>query len=69
MSILEAMATGTPVISTPVGGIPDAVRDGYNGFLVPINSPKVLATKIERLLADEKLWVRLSQNAFDTIKE
>jgi len=68
MSILEAMAASTPVISTPVGGIPDAVRDGYNGFLVPVNSPKALATKIERLLADEKLWVRLSKNAFDTIK-
>ena len=68
MSILEAMATGTPVISTPVGGIPDAVRDGYNGFLVPVNSPKALATKIERLLADKKLWLCLSKNAFDTIK-
>lgn len=68
MGILEAMAASTPVISTPVGGIPDAVRDGYNGFLVPVNSPKALATKIERLLADEKLWVRLSKNAFDVIK-
>ena len=68
MSILEAMATGTPVISTPVGGIPYAVKDGYNGFLVPVNSPKALAAKIERLLVNEKLWAHLAQNAFKTIK-
>ena len=69
MSILEAMATGTPIVSTPVGGIPDAVENGYNGFLVPANSPKMLASRIQQLLTNEKLWVRFSQNAFETVNQ
>jgi glycosyltransferase involved in cell wall biosynthesis len=69
MSILEALATGTPVITTPVGGIPDAVRDGYNGFLVPTNSPQQIADRIEKVLNDKNLWNRLSENALLTIKD
>lgn len=67
MSILEAMATGTPVISTPVGGIPDVVKNGYNGFLVPTNSPQKIADKIHEILNDGALWSRLSENAISTI--
>ena len=69
MSILEALATGIPVITTHVGGIPDAVRDGYNGFLVPTNSPQQIADRIEKVLNDKNLWNRLSKNALLTIKD
>ncbi len=62
------MATGTPVISTPIGGIPDVVVNGQNGFLVPVNSPQDIADKIELILNDRKLWEKLSQNALRTIK-
>ena len=69
MSILEAMATGTPVISTPVGGIPDAVENGYNGFLVPTNSPQQIANRINMVLNDKNLWNKLSENALATIEQ
>ena len=44
--VTEAMASGKPVIGTNVGGIPDQIIDGYNGFLVPPRNPKSIAEKI-----------------------
>lgn len=69
MSILEAMSHGLPVIATPVGGIPDVVKDGYNGFLVPVKSPDRLAEKLNTLFDDRDLWDRLSLNAYTTVKK
>ncbi|HXG41033.1 MAG TPA: glycosyltransferase [Candidatus Limnocylindrales bacterium] len=57
--ILEAMAAGVPVVSTPVSGIPEVVRDGGTGLLVPERDPTALADAIERLLDDEALADRL----------
>lgn len=53
--LLEAMACGTPVIGTKVGGVPYAIRDGVGDFLVEQKNPKQLAEKIIMLLEDEKL--------------
>lgn len=55
MSVLEAMAHGMPVVSTPVGGIPEAVRDGVEGFLVAPGDVVALSDRLERLLADPGL--------------
>jgi len=44
--VTEAMASGKPVIGTNVGGIPDQIIDGYNGFLVPSRDPDAIAEKI-----------------------
>ena len=52
MVILEALAAGLPVVATPVGGIPEVVHDGYNGFLVPIGDIEVLANRLETLVLD-----------------
>ena len=49
--IMEAMAAGLPVISTPLAGIPEMVEPGVNGELVPERDPKALAAAIERLIA------------------
>jgi glycosyltransferase involved in cell wall biosynthesis len=57
--ILEAMASGLPVISTPVSGIPEVVRDGETGFLVPEHNPVAVADAAARLLADPDLAARL----------
>ena len=50
--IMEAMAAGLPVISTPLAGVPEMVMDGTNGELVPERDPPALAAGIERLLDD-----------------
>ncbi|WP_455283875.1 glycosyltransferase family 4 protein, partial [[Eubacterium] cellulosolvens] len=60
--ILEANATGKPAIGTNVGGIPSAIRDGYNGLLVPPNHPEALAKTIRTALADEERLRRMGQN-------
>ncbi len=49
-AVLEAMAARRPVVGTAVGGTPELVRDGANGFLVPPGAPPVLATRIMGLL-------------------
>jgi glycosyltransferase involved in cell wall biosynthesis len=51
--LVEAMAAGRPIVATSVGGIPDLVRDGENGFLVEPGDTEGLAQKISRLL-DQK---------------
>jgi glycosyltransferase involved in cell wall biosynthesis len=48
--VVEAMATGTPVIGSDVGGIPDMVKDGVTGFLVPPGDERVLTSKIRWVL-------------------
>jgi glycosyltransferase involved in cell wall biosynthesis len=58
--VQEALALGTPVVSTDVTGIPEVVRDGDTGLLVPQHDPPALARALERLLTDGELRVRLA---------
>lgn len=51
-AIIEAMSFGLPIVATNVGGIPEIVHDGVNGFLVPPRNEKVLAEAIEKALSD-----------------
>jgi len=44
------MACGTPVLATPVGAIPDVIKDGETGFLMENNSPECIATNVIRAL-------------------
>jgi len=55
MTILEAMAAGLPIIATSVGGIPDLVNNGINGFLVPPNSPTKLSDALKVLIQNPSL--------------
>ncbi|MFV2067335.1 MAG: glycosyltransferase family 4 protein, partial [Pirellulales bacterium] len=60
--LLESMALGTPTVATSVTGIPELVRDGETGCLVPEREPRALATALRRLLDDGPLRVQLARN-------
>lgn len=60
---VESMSVGTPVIASAVGGIPEIIRDGVDGFLVPPDDPEALAEKIKLLLADPALREQMGKNA------
>jgi glycosyltransferase involved in cell wall biosynthesis len=63
LSLLEAMASGTPVIASAVGGVPEIVRDGETGFLVQPGDVQALHERMNQLLSDAKLASRLGDNA------
>jgi len=53
--VMEAMAAGLPVISTALGGVPEMVRDGFTGLLVPEHQPVALADALAQVLVDRRL--------------
>ena len=65
--LAEAMATGLPVISTDISGIPELIAHRDNGLLVPQRDVHTLAKAMEELLADVQLRQRLGQAGRDTI--
>jgi D-inositol-3-phosphate glycosyltransferase len=66
---LEAMACGTPVIGSNVGGIKFTVRDGETGYLVPPRDPEALADKIASLYANPKLLGVFSRQAIQRVND
>ncbi len=69
MSVLEAMAAGLPVITTPVGGIPEAVTDGVEGFLVQPGDVDALAGRLAQLLRDDALTQQMGAAARRKIEQ
>ncbi|WP_418983895.1 glycosyltransferase family 4 protein [Alistipes sp.] len=63
MGLLDAWAYGIPAVVTPVGGIPDIVKDGENGLVFPINDTEVLAQKLKQLIEDSRLRNNLVREA------
>ncbi|MGQ9683815.1 MAG: glycosyltransferase [Anaerolineae bacterium] len=66
-ALLEAMACARPVIASAVGGIPDVLRDGENGLLVPAGDVQALAARLTAMLDDPALCARLAQAARATV--
>ena len=60
MAVLEAMAAGLPVVTTPAGGIAEFARDGVNALVVPVDDPAALARAIRTVLDNPELARRLS---------
>ena len=58
LTMLEAMASEKPIIVTRMGGMPEIISDGINGFVIPVKDFETLASKINNLLEDEKLRKR-----------
>jgi glycosyltransferase involved in cell wall biosynthesis len=63
VSVIEAMAAGLPVITTPVGGIPELITDGVEGWLVRPGEIDVLAERIVTLASDEQMRLMMGQRA------
>ncbi len=64
-ALAEAMAWGCPVFGTAVGGTPEVIRDGENGFLLPPSHPEEWADKLE-LARDRSLMMRIRKAAYKT---
>ena len=67
-ALLEAMAAGLPVITTPVGAIPEIVSDGCNGFLIQPGDIQALANRIIELLGNPQLRSAMSKTNVERIK-
>lgn len=63
LALIEAMAAGLPVIGTSIGGIPEAIADGDNGFLVPPARAAMLAGVMMRIAKDRNLGIRMGRRS------
>ncbi len=68
-ALLEAMATGIPIISTKVGMAPDMIREGYNGLLTEVDDAVMLSEKAIGIIEDKNLTNHLKNNALNTIED
>lgn len=67
VSVIEALAAETPVVATRVGGVPDVVREGEEGFLVDAGDTGELAERLARLARDAKLRRRLGESGRERV--
>ena len=66
-AILEFMAAGIPVIATNVGGNPEIIKNGINGYLVSPGNYKLIGKKIIQLSAKDELYLKIQRNAIQTV--
>lgn len=69
LTIIEAFQYGLPVISTNEGAIAEMVKDGITGYIVPKNDPEALAAKIEYLLINPELRLKMGQQARESYEK
>lgn len=69
VSLMEAMAMGKPVVASRVGGIPETVREGENGFLVAPGSAEGIAGRVEELIGSESLRSRMGESGRKIVQE
>jgi glycosyltransferase involved in cell wall biosynthesis len=67
VSAIEALAAGRPVVATRVGGVPDVVRDGEDGFLVEAGATDELADRLARLARDPELRERMGRQGRERV--
>jgi glycosyltransferase involved in cell wall biosynthesis len=68
-SAIEAMAAGCPVVATQVGGLPDLIREGQSGYLVPPGDARAVAEAMLRLIEAPETAHRMGQSARERVKE
>lgn len=67
ISLLEAMSYKLPIISTPVGGIPEIVKDGENGFLIKPGDYGSMFNAIKTMVSDENLRIRMGEISYELV--
>ena len=67
VSMIEALACGLPVITTPMTGNLEAVKNDHNGLIVPFDDPAALACAMEKIMADPTLYQKLKANTRDSV--
>ncbi|KJH72468.1 glycosyltransferase [Aliterella atlantica] len=68
-TLKEAMAMGLPVISTLHGGIPELVKDGVSGYLVPERDANAIATKLSYLIAHPEIWQQMGKEGRSQVED
>jgi glycosyltransferase involved in cell wall biosynthesis len=69
LTTIESLSVGTPVVASNVGGIPEVIRDGINGFLIPPEDAGELARRLIQVLLQPDLQKEMSRNARSTFLE
>jgi glycosyltransferase involved in cell wall biosynthesis len=69
ITLLEAMASGLPAIAYSVGGIPDVIKDGENGFLVKVGNKEALAKAIHILASNKNLRNKMAETNIELISK
>jgi len=69
VTIMEAMATGTPVLASDVGGIPELVQDNLNGFLHKYDNPASLTENLRKIIRRPAILKEMKQACLDKVKE
>lgn len=68
-SILDALSMGKPIVATRTGGIPEIVKDNYNGFLNEVGDIEGLSNSLLKLICDKKLYRSMAQNAYNSSQQ
>jgi glycosyltransferase involved in cell wall biosynthesis len=69
LAVLEAMARSLPVVVTPVGGVPEVVKDREHGLLVPVDDDRALAAAIETIARDLALRSALGEAGHRRVRD
>ncbi len=69
VSLIEAQASGIPVISTDVGGVRDIVSEGETGFIVPKKEVEPFAEKLQLLIENKEIRQKMSQNGWNFVRD
>lgn len=69
VSLIEAQASGVPVISTDVGGVRDILSEGETGFVVPKGAVSAFSEKLQLLIQNEEIRTKMSQNGWNFVRD